>query len=120
MSLLLHVQGAAARTRQRTDRVFNVPYSKLQAQFQGLEIRGATYTAYLDLLTSNTYVMVIVADPRIRECVHRALPISYLQSTTADDLRQYANVSELAAIKLNVELGREHFEKLQAINMSAA
>jgi Ras-related GTP-binding protein A/B len=41
--------------------------AKIQAQFQGLEIRGATYTAYLDLLTAHTYVMVIVADPRIRE-----------------------------------------------------
>ncbi|KDN40171.1 hypothetical protein K437DRAFT_258755 [Tilletiaria anomala UBC 951] len=66
--------------------------AKLQAQFQGLEIRGATYTAYLDLLTTNTYVMVIVADPRI----------------------------QLAAIKLNVELGREHFEKQQAISTGSA
>ncbi|PWN54236.1 hypothetical protein IE53DRAFT_276381 [Violaceomyces palustris] len=67
---------------------FKLSCSKLQSTFQGLEIRGPNYTAYIDVLTSNTYIMVIVADPRI----------------------------QLAAIKLNVQLGRDHFEKLQAIN----
>lgn len=39
--------------------------NKLQGAFQSFEVRGATFSAYLDVFTSNTYIMVIVADPRI-------------------------------------------------------
>ncbi|EPQ32222.1 uncharacterized protein PFL1_00419 [Pseudozyma flocculosa PF-1] len=71
---------------------FKLSCSKLQSNFQGLELRGSNFTAYLDVLTSNTYIMIVVADPQI----------------------------QLAAIKLNVQLGRDHFEKLQAINPGRA
>lgn len=38
--------------------------SRLQgASFQSLEVRGQTFAAYLDVLTADTYVLVIVADP---------------------------------------------------------
>ncbi len=62
-------QLSAERFEKISELIKNLKSScaKLQAQFQGLEVRGASYTAYLDLLTANTYVMVIVADPRIRE-----------------------------------------------------
>lgn len=43
-------------------------FSKLQEQFNALEIRFPTYTALLEILTANTYVMIIVADPNVREC----------------------------------------------------
>lgn len=42
-------------------------FSKLQEQFNALEIRFPTYTALLEILTANTYVMIIVADPNVRE-----------------------------------------------------
>lgn len=65
--------------------------SKVQSQFQAVEIRTSDYTAYLDVLTANTYIMVVTADPRI----------------------------ELSAIKLNVQLARDHFERLPALNISS-
>lgn len=43
--------------------------SKLQASFQSLEVRGETFAAYLDVLTADTYILVIVADPSVGECV---------------------------------------------------
>lgn len=52
--------------------------------FQSFEIKGANFSAYLDWFTSNTYILVIVADQRV----------------------------QLEAVKLNVQLGRERFEKL--------
>ena len=31
-----------------------------------MEVRNAQFTAFIDVLTTNTYVMVIVSDPTIR------------------------------------------------------
>lgn len=60
------------------------------------------FTAVLDELTRNTYVMVIVHDPTIRKssilspwCCHT-------------DLR-----TEAAALKMNIRLARRKFEQLQ-------
>ncbi|MCO5555687.1 hypothetical protein L7F22_009232 [Adiantum nelumboides] len=64
--------------------------SKLQSQFQAIEMRTNAFSAYLDILTPNTYIMVITADPKI----------------------------ELSAIKLNTQLVRDHFEHLPALNIS--
>ena len=47
---------------------FNIPrYScgKTQAQFQGMEVGNSSFTAYIDMFTTNTYIMVILSDPRI-------------------------------------------------------
>lgn len=79
-------------------------YSGLREQFQSLEIRFPTYTALLEILTVNTYVMIIVADPDVRKY---CLPVhSQLTLTKFYD-------PESAALKLNVRLARERFEQLQ-------
>ncbi|KAG8859368.1 GTP-binding protein gtr1 [Tulasnella sp. 330] len=67
-------------------KTFKISCTKLQEQFNGLEIRYPTYTALLEILTANTYVLIIVADPNIQS----------------------------AALKLNVRLAREKFDELQA------
>ena len=41
--------------------------SKLQAQFQSMEVRNSCFAAFIDFFTPNTYVMVIMSDPTIRE-----------------------------------------------------
>ena len=41
--------------------------SKLQAQFQSMEVRNSCFAAFIDFFTPNTYVMVIMSDPAIRE-----------------------------------------------------
>lgn len=41
--------------------------SKLQAQFQSMEVRNSCFAAFIDIFTPNTYVMVIMSDPAIRK-----------------------------------------------------
>lgn len=41
--------------------------SKLQSQFQSMEVRNAQFAAFIDTLTPNTYVMVVVSDTSIRK-----------------------------------------------------
>lgn len=65
-----------------------LPAKNNQCEFQAVELKAPNFTAYIDSLTSNTYVMIMVADPSI----------------------------QMASIKLNVQLARDHFERLQAIN----
>jgi Ras-related GTP-binding protein A/B len=45
---------------------FKLSCSKLQAQFQSMEVRNSNFAAYIDEFTTNTYVMVIISDPTIR------------------------------------------------------
>lgn len=63
------------------------------------------YTAVLDELTKNTYIMVVVHDPTIGQC--------YLLSATRVSPDIFHN-SETAAIKINIRLAREKFEELQS------
>lgn len=49
---------------------FKLSCSKSQAHFQSMEVRNSTFTAFVDFLTANTYVMVIQSDPSIRTPFH--------------------------------------------------
>ncbi|SPO20799.1 related to GTR1 - GTP-binding protein [Ustilago trichophora] len=66
-----------------------LPAKTCQSEFQAVELKAPNFTAYIDSLTSNTYIMILVTDPNI----------------------------QMASIKLNVQLARDHFERLQAINL---
>ncbi|KAI8057713.1 ras-related GTP-binding protein A-like protein [Syncephalis plumigaleata] len=65
---------------------FKLSCTKLQTQFKSMEIRKDGFTAFIDALTSNTYVMVIMSDPTI----------------------------ESAATQMNIMVARRHFEKLES------
>ena len=41
-------------------------FSKVAAQFQSMEVRNSKFAAFIDVFTSNTYVMVITSDAKIR------------------------------------------------------
>ena len=43
--------------------------SKLAAQFQSMEVRNSNFAAFIDVFTSNTYVMVVTSDSTIRKFV---------------------------------------------------
>lgn len=48
--------------------IFDLRYcSKLAASFQSMEVRNSNFAAFIDVFTSNTYVMVIMSDPSIRK-----------------------------------------------------
>eukprot|EP00002_Diphylleia_rotans_P007428 TRINITY_DN1696_c0_g1_i1.p1 TRINITY_DN1696_c0_g1~~TRINITY_DN1696_c0_g1_i1.p1 ORF type:complete len:311 (-),score=70.56 TRINITY_DN1696_c0_g1_i1:170-1102(-) len=62
---------------------FKLSCSKTQAQFQSMEVRNSNFAAFIDVFTSNTYIMVIMSDPEIPS----------------------------AATLLNIQVARSHFEK---------
>lgn len=70
---------------------FKLSCSKLAAQFQSMEVRNSAFASYIDMFTSNTYVMVCMSDPQIP--------------------------SEVTLI--NIRNARKHFEKLEKVSSSA-
>lgn len=58
--------------QQKLTLLFFLPISKLAASFQSMEVRNSNFAAFIDIFTSNTYVMVVMSDPSIRklETVH--------------------------------------------------
>ncbi|KNC98778.1 small GTP-binding protein domain [Spizellomyces punctatus DAOM BR117] len=64
---------------------FKLSCSKSQAQFQCMEVRSSTFASFIDVLTPNTYVMVIMSDPTIQS----------------------------AATVINIAAARTHFERIE-------
>lgn len=62
---------------------FKLSCSKTQAQFRSMEVKNTNFTAFIDVFTSNTYIMIIMSDPKI----------------------------QAAATNLNLQAARPHFEK---------
>jgi len=46
---------------------FKLSCSKVSSNFTSMEVRNSMFAAYIDGFTTNTYVMVIMSDPTIRE-----------------------------------------------------
>jgi hypothetical protein len=46
---------------------FKLSCSKMAASFQSMEVRNQSFAAFIDVFTTNTYIMVILSDPTIRE-----------------------------------------------------
>lgn len=44
-------------------------FSRLAAQFHSMEVRNMNFACFIDVFTSNTYVMVIMSDPQIRKYI---------------------------------------------------
>jgi Ras-related GTP-binding protein A/B len=45
---------------------FKLSCNKSQAPFQSMEVKNKNFTAFVDVFTSNTYVMVIVSNPKVQ------------------------------------------------------
>lgn len=65
---------------------FKLSCSKSQAQFHSMEVRNSNFAAFIDVFTTNTYVMVIMSDQTI----------------------------PAAATLINIQNARKHFEKLES------
>ena len=46
---------------------FKLSCSKMAASFQSMEVRNSSFAAFIDVFTTNTYIMVILSDPSIRQ-----------------------------------------------------
>jgi Ras-related GTP-binding protein A/B len=67
---------------------FKLSCTKLQAQFQSMEVRNSSFAAFIDMFTPNTYIMVIISDPTIPS----------------------------AATMVNIRNARKHFEKIDKLS----
>ncbi|KAA8587140.1 hypothetical protein FQN60_000976 [Etheostoma spectabile] len=89
--VISHYQCKEQRDAHRFEKISNIikqfklSCSKLAASFQSMEVRNSNFAAFIDVFTSNTYVMVIMSDPSIPS----------------------------AATLINIRNARKHFEKLE-------
>lgn len=89
--VISHCQRNLQRDIHRFEKVSNIikqfklSCSKVAAQFQSMEVRNSNFAAFIDVFTTNTYIMVIMSDPHIPS----------------------------AATLLNIKNARKHFEKLE-------
>eukprot|EP01098_Paradermamoeba_levis_P006995 TRINITY_DN2901_c0_g1_i1.p1 TRINITY_DN2901_c0_g1~~TRINITY_DN2901_c0_g1_i1.p1 ORF type:complete len:305 (-),score=83.83 TRINITY_DN2901_c0_g1_i1:35-949(-) len=70
--VISHATHKAHRDIHRFEKISNIikqfklSCSKSQAQFQSMEVRNSNFSAFIDVFTANTYVMVIMSDPTIQ------------------------------------------------------
>lgn len=89
--VISHCQRKTHRDVHRFEKVSNIikqfklSCSKLAAQFQSMQVNNSSFAAFIDIFTSNTYVMVITSDPEIPS----------------------------QATLVNIKNARKHFEKLE-------
>lgn len=71
--VISHYQCKEQRDAHRFEKISNIikqfklSCSKLAASFQSMEVRNSNFAAFIDIFTSNTYVMVVMSDPSIRD-----------------------------------------------------
>lgn len=94
--VISHTERRMHRDPHRFEKVSNIikqfklSCSKLAAQFQSMEVRNSNFAAFIDVFTSNTYVMVVTSDSTIPS----------------------------AATLMNMKNARKHFEKLEKMSQS--
>ncbi|KAM5195102.1 ras-related GTP-binding protein B isoform 2-T2 [Hipposideros larvatus] len=92
--VISHYQCKEQRDAHRFEKISNIikqfklSCSKLAASFQSMEVRNSNFAAFIDIFTSNTYVMVVMSDPSIPS----------------------------AATLINIRNARKHFEKLERVD----
>lgn len=68
-----------------------------------MEVRNSNFTAFIDIFTSNTYIMVVMSDPRISASQFSLLLAFHFVTKKC--------VAESAATLMNIDCARDHFEK---------
>lgn len=86
-------------------KAFKHSCSRVREEFHSLEMELYNFTAVLDEMTKNTYVLVIVHEPTIGKQIH-----NLLRYFSNHPLRSFL---ETAALKLNIKMARKKFEELQ-------
>jgi Ras-related GTP-binding protein A/B len=89
--------------------------ARMREEFHALEMELPEFTAVLDGMTRNTYILLIVHDPTIGMW-HACLAPSGRHGCVHADVRTFA---ETAALKINIRLARPKFEELQTDSVLA-
>ena len=89
-------------------KAFKHTCSRMREEFHALEMELPEFTAVLDELTKNTYVLIVVHDPTIGR-------LSYLVRGGS----KLTLMIETAALRLNIRLARKKFEELQSDSLAS-
>ncbi|XP_059013209.1 ras-related GTP-binding protein B isoform X7 [Mustela lutreola] len=113
--VISHYQCKEQRDAHRFEKISNIikqfklSCSKLAASFQSMEVRNSNFAAFIDIFTSNTYVMVVMSDPSIlRHCFGYLYLFCWLSPPSLP--------SASAATLINIRNARKHFEKLERVD----
>ncbi|KAK9363160.1 Gtr1/RagA G protein conserved region-domain-containing protein [Lipomyces starkeyi] len=87
--------------------------SKVRAQFQSLSLRGSDCTAYLDTMTANTMIMVIMSNKTDSWGSSDLLGNSEINGDGDD---AFASEAENNIILANIKIARKMFEKIEMMN----
>jgi len=85
----------------------------MREEFHALEMELPEFTAVLDGMTRNTYILLIVHDPTIGTMCRA----SYKRDRGA--LTLMCMFAETAALRINIRLARPKFEELQTDSVLA-
>ncbi|XP_023381701.1 ras-related GTP-binding protein B isoform X9 [Pteropus vampyrus] len=113
--VISHYQCKEQRDAHRFEKISNIikqfklSCSKLAASFQSMEVRNSNFAAFIDIFTSNTYVMVVMSDPSI---LRHSLGCLYLLCWVSPPPLPSAS----AATLINIRNARKHFEKLERVD----
>lgn len=90
---------------------------KIRAPFTSLTVSTSNYNAVLDILTPDTYILVLCSNKIRKFSFPLFLPLHSctLNSRKCTDIRFYT--LEPAAIELNIKLARPHFGSLEGIGL---
>lgn len=97
-------------------KAFKYSCVRAREEFHSLEMELSEFTAVLDELTRNTYVLIIVHNPTIGPSFLLSrcfLCESPLRSDWNVNLMRAFRLLETAALKMNICLARNKFEELQ-------
>lgn len=75
------------------------------SHFKSMEIRSGTFSAFIDVLTNNTYVMVVTSDSSIRKFVWTLRVHTKILNNSL--------VVESAVTLHNISVARKHFKLLE-------
>jgi Ras-related GTP-binding protein A/B len=82
----------------------------MREEFHALEMELPEFTAVLDGMTKNTYILLIVHDPTIGKRVPRSMARVFTLT---------CEFAETAALRINIRLARPKFEALQTDSVLA-
>lgn len=101
------------------DELSERPCSKIRSPFSSLAVSTQHYTAVLDALSPETYILVVAKGHIRKSCTPPLIHSAFARKLSADSVlpHQISCCAESAALELNIRLARPHFATLEAIGM---
>eukprot|EP00472_Partenskyella_glossopodia_P009007 CAMPEP_0197529672 /NCGR_PEP_ID=MMETSP1318-20131121/29195_1 /TAXON_ID=552666 /ORGANISM="Partenskyella glossopodia, Strain RCC365" /LENGTH=326 /DNA_ID=CAMNT_0043085227 /DNA_START=42 /DNA_END=1021 /DNA_ORIENTATION=- len=93
---------------------YKLTCGKTQARFKSMEVKNSAFTAVMDLFTSNTYIMVIMSNPRIQcAAVQQNIQFAakFFRANHQDEQDQQAMMRCYATMRCDATLRYDHLKE---------